>query len=32
MEDIRYKNDRFNPSPYIQIMQMIDQKYSGKKF
>ncbi|CAK9825387.1 Probable ATP-dependent RNA helicase DHX34 [Anthophora retusa] len=27
IEDIRYKNDRFNPSPYIQIMQMIDQKY-----
>ncbi|KAG6801736.1 ATP-dependent RNA helicase DHX34 [Apis mellifera caucasica] len=29
IEDIRYKNDRFNPSPYIQIMQMIDQKYSA---
>ncbi|XP_012137254.2 putative ATP-dependent RNA helicase DHX34 isoform X1 [Megachile rotundata] len=27
IEDFRYKNDRFNPSPYIQIMQMIDQKY-----
>ncbi|XP_076640084.1 putative ATP-dependent RNA helicase DHX34 [Colletes latitarsis] len=27
IEDIRYKNDRFNPSPYIQIMQLIDKKY-----
>ncbi|CAL7944803.1 unnamed protein product [Xylocopa violacea] len=27
IEDIRYKNERFNPSPYIQIMQMIDKKY-----
>ncbi|OAD52775.1 putative ATP-dependent RNA helicase DHX34 [Eufriesea mexicana] len=27
IEDVRYRNDRFNPSPYIQIMQMIDQKY-----
>nr|XP_034176312.1 probable ATP-dependent RNA helicase DHX34 isoform X2 [Osmia lignaria] len=27
IEDFRYKNDRFNPSPYVQIMQMIDQKY-----
>lgn len=30
IEDIRYKNDRFNPSPYIQIMQLVDQKYPGK--
>ncbi|KZC06163.1 putative ATP-dependent RNA helicase DHX34, partial [Dufourea novaeangliae] len=29
IEDIRYKNDRFNPSPYVQIMQLIDQKYSA---
>lgn len=27
VEDLGYKNDRFNPSPYVQIMQMIDQKY-----
>ncbi|XP_076664507.1 putative ATP-dependent RNA helicase DHX34 isoform X2 [Andrena cerasifolii] len=27
IEDIRYKNDRFNPSPYIQILQLVDQKY-----
>ncbi|XP_071561060.1 probable ATP-dependent RNA helicase DHX34 isoform X3 [Temnothorax nylanderi] len=27
VEDLRYKNDRFNPSPYVQIMQIIDQKY-----
>ncbi|XP_060821777.1 probable ATP-dependent RNA helicase DHX34 [Bombus pascuorum] len=31
IEDIRYKNDRFNPSPYIQIMQMIDQKYPAEE-
>ncbi|KAL6256792.1 hypothetical protein P5V15_011732 [Pogonomyrmex californicus] len=29
VEDLRYKNDRFNPSPYVQIMQIIDQKYSA---
>ncbi|XP_066590433.1 probable ATP-dependent RNA helicase DHX34 [Prorops nasuta] len=28
IEDLTYKNNRFNPSPYIQIMQMIDKKYS----
>ncbi|XP_035720217.1 probable ATP-dependent RNA helicase DHX34 [Vespa mandarinia] len=27
IEDMRYKNNRFNPSPYVQIMQMIDHKY-----
>ncbi|KAI4488134.1 hypothetical protein M0804_004982 [Polistes exclamans] len=27
IEDIKYKNNRFNPSPYVQIMQMIDHKY-----
>ncbi|XP_077256228.1 putative ATP-dependent RNA helicase DHX34 isoform X2 [Temnothorax americanus] len=27
VEDLGYKNDRFNPSPYVQIMQIIDQKY-----
>ncbi|XP_029161451.1 probable ATP-dependent RNA helicase DHX34 isoform X1 [Nylanderia fulva] len=27
VEDLKYKNDRFNPSPYVQIMQLIDQKY-----
>ncbi|XP_018359215.1 PREDICTED: probable ATP-dependent RNA helicase DHX34 isoform X2 [Trachymyrmex cornetzi] len=27
VQDLRYKNDRFNPSPYVQIMQIIDQKY-----
>ncbi|XP_032685966.1 probable ATP-dependent RNA helicase DHX34 [Odontomachus brunneus] len=27
IEDIKYKNDRFNPSPYVQILQIIDQKY-----
>ncbi|KAK2587022.1 hypothetical protein KPH14_010983 [Odynerus spinipes] len=27
IEDVKYKNNRFNPSPYVQIMQMIDQKY-----
>ncbi|XP_076646959.1 putative ATP-dependent RNA helicase DHX34 [Halictus rubicundus] len=31
IEDIRYKNDRFNPSPYIQIMQLIDQKYAANE-
>ncbi|XP_018399875.1 PREDICTED: probable ATP-dependent RNA helicase DHX34 [Cyphomyrmex costatus] len=27
VQDIKYKNDRFNPSPYVQILQIIDQKY-----
>ncbi|KAL0125435.1 hypothetical protein PUN28_004512 [Cardiocondyla obscurior] len=27
VQDLAYKNDRFNPSPYVQIMQIIDQKY-----
>ncbi|EGI58771.1 Putative ATP-dependent RNA helicase DHX34 [Acromyrmex echinatior] len=27
VQDLRYKNYRFNPSPYVQIMQIIDQKY-----
>ncbi|XP_011135591.1 probable ATP-dependent RNA helicase DHX34 [Harpegnathos saltator] len=27
IEDMKYKNDRFNPSPYVQILQIIDQKY-----
>ncbi|XP_012261756.2 probable ATP-dependent RNA helicase DHX34 [Athalia rosae] len=27
IDDLRQKNDRFNPSPYVQIMQMIDKKY-----
>ncbi|XP_011702144.1 PREDICTED: probable ATP-dependent RNA helicase DHX34 [Wasmannia auropunctata] len=31
VQDIGYKNDKFNPSPYVQIMQMIDQKYPGKE-
>ncbi|XP_025264487.1 probable ATP-dependent RNA helicase DHX34 [Camponotus floridanus] len=31
VEDIRYKNDRFNPSPYVQIMQIIDQKYPANE-
>ncbi|XP_072767032.1 probable ATP-dependent RNA helicase DHX34 [Anoplolepis gracilipes] len=31
VEDLRYKNDRFNPSPYVQIMQMIDQKYPANE-
>ncbi|XP_034943062.1 probable ATP-dependent RNA helicase DHX34 [Chelonus insularis] len=29
IEDTRFKNDRFNPSPFIQVMQIIDQKYPG---
>ncbi|KAK0083179.1 hypothetical protein PV325_009214 [Microctonus aethiopoides] len=28
IEQARYKNDRFNPSPFIQILQIIDDKYS----
>ncbi|XP_029667898.1 probable ATP-dependent RNA helicase DHX34 isoform X2 [Formica exsecta] len=31
VEDLRYKNDRFNPSPYVQIMQIIDQKYPANE-
>ncbi|XP_058801679.1 probable ATP-dependent RNA helicase DHX34 [Phymastichus coffea] len=31
VEDKRSKNDRFNPSPYIQIMQIIDRKYDKKE-
>ncbi|XP_012281786.1 probable ATP-dependent RNA helicase DHX34 [Orussus abietinus] len=31
IEDVRYKSERFNPSPYVQIMQMIDQKYSSEE-
>ncbi|XP_011867722.1 PREDICTED: probable ATP-dependent RNA helicase DHX34 [Vollenhovia emeryi] len=27
VQDLQYKNDRFNPSPYVQIMQIIDEKY-----
>ncbi|XP_046484972.1 probable ATP-dependent RNA helicase DHX34 [Neodiprion pinetum] len=27
VDDLRQKSDRFNPSPYVQIMQMIDKKY-----
>ncbi|EZA50758.1 putative ATP-dependent RNA helicase DHX34 [Ooceraea biroi] len=27
VDDIKYKNDRFNPSPYVQIMHIIDEKY-----
>ncbi|KAG7203421.1 hypothetical protein KM043_013488 [Ampulex compressa] len=27
IDDIKYKNDRFNPSPYVQILHIIDQKY-----
>ncbi|XP_057341337.1 probable ATP-dependent RNA helicase DHX34 [Microplitis mediator] len=27
IEDIKSKRERFNPSPYVQIMQMIDEKY-----
>lgn len=29
IQDVRYKSDRFNPSPYVQIMQIIDEKYSS---
>ncbi|XP_015596347.1 probable ATP-dependent RNA helicase DHX34 isoform X2 [Cephus cinctus] len=28
-EDIRRKSERFDPSPYIQTMQLIDQKYTN---
>ncbi|XP_050459020.1 probable ATP-dependent RNA helicase DHX34 [Cataglyphis hispanica] len=31
VEDFGYKNDRFNPSPYVQIMQIIDQKYPANE-
>ncbi|XP_070155640.1 probable ATP-dependent RNA helicase DHX34 isoform X2 [Polyergus mexicanus] len=31
VDDLRYKNDRFNPSPYVQIMQIIDQKYPANE-
>ncbi|CAD6227225.1 GSCOCG00006035001-RA-CDS [Cotesia congregata] len=27
IENVKSKRERFNPSPYVQIMQMIDQKY-----
>ncbi|XP_020296312.1 probable ATP-dependent RNA helicase DHX34 isoform X2 [Pseudomyrmex gracilis] len=27
IDDLKYKNDRFNPSPYVQILQIIDKKY-----
>ncbi|XP_015123362.1 probable ATP-dependent RNA helicase DHX34 isoform X1 [Diachasma alloeum] len=27
IDDFTYKNDRFNPSPYVQILQLIDKKY-----
>lgn len=30
IENARYKNDRFNPSPFVQIMQIIDKKYTSK--
>jgi len=30
IENIKYKNDRFDPSPYVQIMQIIDEKYPSK--
>lgn len=28
IEDIKHKNERFNPSPYVQVMHIIDEKYS----
>ncbi|XP_043483422.1 probable ATP-dependent RNA helicase DHX34 [Leptopilina heterotoma] len=30
-EERTFKNDRFNPSPYVQILQLIDQKYSSNE-
>uniref|UniRef100_A0A0C9QE91 Dhx34 protein n=1 Tax=Fopius arisanus TaxID=64838 RepID=A0A0C9QE91_9HYME len=27
IDDFKYKNDRFNPSPYVQILQLIDTNY-----
>ncbi|XP_044019981.1 probable ATP-dependent RNA helicase DHX34, partial [Aphidius gifuensis] len=29
IDDLKYKNDRFNPSPYVQILNLIDQKYNN---